>query len=87
MVKSDYIWLQWVTYGYVTLHMVTVGYIWLWLVTYGYGELHMVAVGYVIVVTWAREICLICMPEARGHTYQANHERPCYKYYASLPAL
>ena len=44
-------------------------------------------VGYVIVVTWARGICLICMPEARGHTYQANHERPRYKYYVSLPAL
>ena len=27
-------------------------------------------------------------PRAEGiRTYQANHERPCYKYYVSLPAL
>ena len=31
----------------------------------------------VIVVTWAQGICLICMPEVRGHAYQANYERPC----------
>ena len=23
-------------------------------------------------------------PQARGHTYQANQEWPCYKYYVSL---
>ena len=30
----------------------------------------------------------VCLkPEVRGHTYQANHERPCYKYYVSPLAL
>ena len=29
-----------------------------------------------IVVTWARGLCLICMPEGRGHTYQAKPECP-----------
>jgi len=26
-------------------------------------------------------------PEGAGHTYQANHECPCYKYYVTLPRL
>ena len=37
MVIVDYIWLQWVTFGYIRLHNVTADYIWLQWATYGYS--------------------------------------------------
>ena len=49
---------------------------------------------FIIVVTWAWRICLkVClkpkgrMPEGWRHTYQANHECSCCKYYVLLLAL
>jgi len=42
-----------------------------------------------IVTTWARVICLKYMPKSEGadfgHTFQANHECPCYSYYITVP--
>ena len=34
-----------------------------------------------------RILGLICVPEARGHSYEAKRECPCYNLYATLPAL
>ena len=50
---------------------------------------------HLIVVTWERVHCLICMHDARGRasargrvrTYQAMHSCLCYNYYVTLPAL
>ena len=36
-----------------------------------------------LVVTCALVICLICMPSALGHKYQANPLFPCYNLYSS----
>ena len=38
-----------------------------------------------IVIPWARVVCLIYTPEAQGCIYQANNECPWYDYYVILP--
>ena len=47
MFKLHYIWLQWVTYGYTELHIVTMGYMWFQMVSLGYLRLHVVTEGYI----------------------------------------